>query len=298
MKKIIKEIRYIIEYILVRIFILIFKIIGFEKSTKLSIFLVKIIGRILSVHNLAKNNIKQSLKKLSDQEINDILSKMWENLGKIITEYYFINQKSKKEFNQIVGIDEKSKKNLQKLKKLKKGAILFSAHYGNWEVGIKYLALNNLECKSLYRPLNNKYVDQLLSIDKRVGIEMIGKGAEGSKEIMRSLKNNEIIIIMADQRVGDGIKVPFFGRKALTSPSFAKLSLRYKVPLIPIRIIRKECDHKFWMEISDPIEITKDKELTMDKKIYKITREINKILEKWIKQYPEQWFLVHNRWKK
>lgn len=298
MKKIIKEIRYIVEYILVLIFILIFKIIGFEKSTKLSVFLVKIVGKILSVHNLAKNNIKQSLQKLSDQEINNILSKMWENLGKIITEYYFINQKSKKEFNQIVDIDEKSKKNLQKLKRSKKGAILFSAHYGNWEVGIKYLALNNLECKSLYRPLNNKYVDQLLSIDKRAGIEMIGKGVEGSKEIMRSLKNNEIIIIMADQRVGDGIKVPFFGRKALTSPSFAKLSLRYKVPLIPIRIIRKDGDHKFCMEISDPIEIPKDKELTMDKKISKITREINKILEKWIRQYPEQWFWVHNRWKK
>lgn len=298
MKKIIKEIRYIIEYILVQIFILIFKIIGFEKSTKLSIFLVKIVGRIISVHNLAKNNIKQSLKKLSDQEINNILSKMWENLGKIITEYYFINQKSTKEFNQIVNIDEKSKKNLQKLKRSKKGAILFSAHYGNWEVGIKYLVLNNLKCKSLYRPLNNKYVDQLLSIDKRVGIEMVGKGAKGSKEIMKSLKNNEIIIIMADQRVGDGIKVPFFGRRALTSPSFAKLSLRYKIPLIPIRIIRKGGDYKFQMEISDPIEIPKDKELTMDKKIYKITREINKILEKWIKQYPEQWFWVHNRWKK
>jgi len=38
--------------------------------------------------------------------------------------------------------------------------------------------------------------------------------------------------------------------------------------------------------------------LTMDKKISKITREINKILEKWIRQYPEQWFWVHNRWKK
>ncbi|MDA7705386.1 lysophospholipid acyltransferase family protein [Rickettsiales bacterium] len=297
MKRFIKEIRYIIEYILVRIFILIFQIIGFEKSTKLSIFLTKNIGKILSVHNLAKNNIKKSLKKLSDAEINNILDKMWDNLGKVITEYYFINKKSKNEFNKTITLDEKSKKNLQKLKRSKKGGILFSAHYGSWEVGARYFSMNDFKCKILYRPLNNKYVDKLLSLDQRSGMDMIGKGAAGSKEIMKCLKNNEFIIIMADQRVGDGIKVPFFGRKALTSPSFAKLSLRYNIPLIPVRIIRED-NNKFNIEISDSITIPKDKELTMDKKIYKITREINKIIEKWIKQYPEQWFWVHNRWKK
>ena len=97
--------------------------------------------------------------------------------------------------------------------------------------------------------------------------------------------------------MGDGIKVPFFSRKALTSPSFAKLSLKYNIPLIPIRIIRQKDKNNFNIEVADPLKITQDKELTMDKKIYKITREINKTLEKWIKQYPEQWFWVHNRWK-
>jgi len=126
---------------------------------------------------------------------------------------------------------------------------------------------------------------------------MIGKGSSGNKEIVNSLKNGEFIIILADQRVGDGIKVPFFSRKALTSPSFAKLSLKYNIPLIPIRIIRQKDKNNFNIEVADPLKITQDKELTMDKKIYKITREINKTLEKWIKQYPEQWFWVHNRWK-
>lgn len=296
--KIFKEIRYILEYILVKIFILIFKIIGFKKSTKLSVFLVKLVGKTLSVHNLAKKNIKNSLKKLNDQQIDNVLNKMWENLGMTITEYYFVNKKPKKEFNKIVDLDKNSQKNMQKLKKSTKGGILFSAHYGGWEVGAKYFTINDFRCKILYRPLNNKYVDQLLSIDQRKDIKMISKGSSGSKEIIKCLKNNEFIIIMADQRVGDGIKVPFFGRNALTSPSLAKLSLKYKVPLVPIRIIRKDNTTKFNLEICNSLEIPKDKELTMDKKIYKITREINKTIEKWVKQYPEQWFWVHNRWKK
>jgi KDO2-lipid IV(A) lauroyltransferase len=298
MKNIFKEIRYIIEYILVRIFILIFQIIGFDKSNKLCIFLVKIIGKNLSVHKLAQDNIQKSLKRLNNYQIYNILDKMWENLGRIIVEYYFINKKSKKEFDKIITLDDNSKKNLQKLRRSKKGGILFSSHFGNWEVGAKYLSLNNLKCKFLYRPLNNKYVDKLLSLDQRKGIEMIGKGVLGSKEVIKCLKNNEFVIIMADQRVGDGIKVPFFGRNALTSPSLAKLALRYKVPLVPIRISRQNNEVKFNVEIADPLKITKDKELTMDKKIYKITREINKTIEKWIRQYPEQWFWVHNRWKK
>ena len=295
--KFLKEIRYIIEYILVKIFILIFKILKFEKSTKLSIFLIKLIGKRLSVHNLAKDNIQKSLKKLTKKEVGDIIEDMWENLGSIITEYYFINKKPKEEFDKIITLDKKSKKNFQKLKRSKKGGILFSAHFGNWEVGAKYFSLNGLKFKSLYRPFNNKYVDQLVSLDKRKNIEMIGKGSSGNKEIVNSLKNGEFIIILADQRVGDGIKVPFFSRKALTSPSFAKLSLKYNIPLIPIRIIRQKDKNNFNIEVADPLKITQDKELTMDKKIYKITREINKTLEKWIKQYPEQWFWVHNRWK-
>lgn len=297
MKKIIKEIRYITEYILVRVFIFIFKIIGFNKSTKLSIFLVKIVGKILSVHNLAKNNIKKSIKKLNDTQIDDILDKMWDNLGRIITEYYFINKKPREEFNKIIHLDKKSQQNLEKLKKSKKGGILFSAHFGNWEIGAKYLALNGFKCKILYRPFNNKYVDQLISLDKRKNIQMIGKGSAGSKEMVTSLKNGEFIIILADQRVGDGIKVPFLGRKALTSPSLAKLYLKYSIPLIPIRIVRKNNKVDFDIEVHESLKIDLDKELTIDKKIYKITREINKTIEKWVKQYPEQWFWVHNRWK-
>ena len=99
--KFLKEIRYIIEYILVKIFILIFKILKFEKSTKLSIFLIKLIGKRLSVHNLAKDNIQKSLKKLTKKEVGDIIEDMWENLGRIITEYYFINKKPKEEFDKM-----------------------------------------------------------------------------------------------------------------------------------------------------------------------------------------------------
>jgi KDO2-lipid IV(A) lauroyltransferase len=298
MNKAFKEVCYIVEYTLVKIFIFIFKILKFKKSTKLSIFLTKFVGKRLSVHKLAKDNIRKSIKKLTEKEIENIVDNMWENLGRNIAEYYFINKKSKKEINKIVSLDENSKKNFQKLKRSKKGGILFSAHFGNWEVGGRYLGLNDFKCKTLYRPFNNKYVNQLISVDKRKNIKLIRKGSAGNKEMIKSLKNGEFIIVLADQRVGDGIEVPFFGRKALTSTSLAKLVLKYNVPLIPIRIIRKNNETNFNMEILDPLDVVQDKELTMDKKIYKITKEVNKTLEGWIRKSPEQWFWVHNRWKK
>ena len=113
MNKIFKEVRYIIEYILVKIFIFIFKILKFKKSTKLSIFLTKLVGKRLSVHNLAKDNVRKSIKKITEKEVENIVDNMWENLGRIITEYYFFNKKSKKELNKTVSLDENSKKNLQ-----------------------------------------------------------------------------------------------------------------------------------------------------------------------------------------
>jgi KDO2-lipid IV(A) lauroyltransferase len=101
---------------------------------------------------------------------------------------------------------------------------------------------------------------------------------------------------MADQKITDGEPVKFFHDDAITSTSIAKMAIKYNVPLIPGYIFRVDKNFKFKLIIEKPLEYYNKK---LDKQMAtNLTLKINQTIERWIKKSPEQWFWVHNRWKK
>ena len=98
-----------------------------------------------------------------------------------------------------------------------------------------------------------------------------------------------------DQKLNDGIPVPFFGRDAMTAPAAAQLSLRYDFPLIPTSLRRVKGCH-FKMKIYPPLQFQPSGNRTDD--IAKVTLMINQWLEDRIREAPAQWLWLHNRWPK
>jgi KDO2-lipid IV(A) lauroyltransferase len=290
----IKKIRYFFEVQIVRLSLFLFKILGIKKAANFSGFLARFIGKKHKTNELARKNIKKSLPNLSDEEIEKILVKMWDNLGRIIGEFTHICAASPEELMKIVVADKKSQQNIKNIKenaaKTGKGGIIFSGHIGNWEIGPKIFVANGINVKTVYRTLNNVAVDKMTSQIR--GVEMIPKSSKGSKQIIEEIKKGNFIIIMADQKITGGIPVPFFGRNAKTTTSIAKLALKYSIPLIPARAIRINQESKFAVYVEEPILVQQND----DEK--SLTLKINQKLEEWISQYPAQWFWVHDRWKK
>ena len=292
----IKQIRYFLESLAVRFGLGLFQIIGLKNASNLASFLARLIGKRISVHNLARKNIVQSLPKLSATEVDEVLDKMWDNLGRIVGEFVHIAKFTGKELMEYVCFDEESKKNIADIKRNfndGKGGIIFSAHIGNWEIGPKVFLESGLNVKTVYRPLNNEIVDKMTSEIRDV--ELISKSSQGNKKIIEEIKKGNYVAILADQRVSDGILVPFFNRPALTTAAIARLALKYDVPLIPARSIRIGREFKFLVQIEKPIEFQKT--ANINDSILNLTTKVNQKLEEWIKEYPSQWFWVHNRWK-
>lgn len=287
--------RYYIEVVIVKVGMFLFCFLGVNKSSNLGSFLGRRIGKLISVQKLARNNIRLAMPYLDEKQIEDILDGMWDNLGRIVGEFVHISKMSGKNLMRHIRINNDSQKNIEFLKKNKKGGIIFSGHIGNWEIGSKILLENGLNVKILYRPLNNSFVDNITASIR--GIEHISKGPKGNKQIIQELKNGNYVVILIDQRVGDGILVPFFGKEALTTASVARLALKYNVPLIPARSIRVNKKFAFEVRIEKPLEFKKTDNIT-NGKVFTLTAKMNKKLEEWIKEYPSQWFWVHNRWKK
>lgn len=287
----IKKIRYILEAIITKFGFFLFTILGVKKSANLGAFLAKLVGTKIPVHKLAQKNISLALPNLSKQQIAKTLDSMWDNLGRVAAEFVHIAkcpiQDIEKKF---VKIDATTKSNINYIKKNCRGGIIFSGHIGNWEVGPKLFLYHGIKVFTVYRPLNNPYVEEMTA--KARGVDLIPKSAKGSKQIIQEIKNGNYVIILADQKTTDGKKINFFHDKAATTLSIAKIALKYKVPLIAARSIRIGTQSKFIVEVEKPIFAEEnDDEISL-------TTKINQKLEQWIKEYPAQWFWVHNRWKK
>ena len=293
-----KKIRYFLEFIVVKAGVFFFKILGYKRASNIAAKIALFIGKKIKVHQLAYKNISNALPHLNQEQKNDILDGMWDNLGRIIGEYPHIGRINNRDLAEIVSYSPAFEENIKTLQENKKGGIIVSGHIGNWEIGPKSLMARGLKVNVLYRPLNNPYVEKL-SANMR-GINLIEKSTKGSRQIIEAIKKGEYVIILADQKVSEGEAVQFFHDLAITTTSIARLALKYDILVTPARVIRNKNNHNFTIDLEEPIQKMQKNAKNSKKSLdaMQFTATINKTLEKWITQYPQQWFWVHDRWKK
>ena len=279
---------YLIEFLLIKILFILFRIIGYEASSNLGFFIGKTSGTIFRSKKLIINNLKKA--NLKNHNLKKISSNVLGNYGRILSEYVhlknFKNDKIKK-YISIEGLEH-----LENLKKKKKRAVFISGHFNNFELMAMQIEKAGIELATIYRPLNNFFLNKTMEQIRKESIckNQIKKGRAGSREIIKSLINGKSIALMIDQRVREGDRVLFFKNLATTTTIPAQLIKKYDCELIPIYIERNNKNY-FKMFVSEPIKINKNKTNS------EITLFLNSILEKMILKNIDQWIWTHNRWK-
>ena len=272
---------------LLLIFILL-KILPLGISSFLMGKLSSLIGPKLGVTKKAYNNIKNVMPEKNEKEITKIIKDMWENLGKVAGEYPHLSKLDPEKNNKIQVY---GKKNLLLIKKTKTPAIFFSGHLANWEISPIAAIKNGVPVLSIFRRPNNPFINFLIKY-LRSNLPMAPKGKEGAKQLIYSLKKGRSIGLVIDQKMNDGIKVPFFNKPAMTSDALAQLCLRIKSLVVPVQVERIK-NTNFKITFHDPLKITKNGQ---NKTPIQIMTEVNLIMEKWIRKKPGQWLWLHRRW--
>ena len=285
-----KYIKYFFQYIVIKLFFLIFKLVGYKNASNLGGVIGSKIGPIFKSKKIIKNNLKNYLPDSDDQQINNIVNKMWENYGRIFAEYMFIEdfRSSKLERNlKINGMEY-----LREIKKNKKPVIFVSGHFNNFELMAMQIEKSGIDLAAIYRPLNNIFLNKTMEKIRKNFIckKQIKKGISGLREILTFFKQNTSIAIMIDQRVTEGIKCNFFNKPAYTTTIPAQLIKKFNCPVVTVYIERKN-KINFEITINKPIYFEKNDSLE------KITKNLNLWLEKMKSKNPEQWIWTHNRWK-
>jgi KDO2-lipid IV(A) lauroyltransferase len=285
-----KYIKYFFQFILIIILFLLFIILGCKKSSAFSGKLFEIVGPLFRSKKIIQSNIKKVYPEIKPENLNKITRLMWNNYGRIFSEYMFIkNFRNGKLAKNIIidGVEIINQINLST-----KPVIFISGHFGNFELMAMQLEKLGINLSAIYRPLNNIFLNKIMERIRKKYIckHQIKKGIGGIKKLIELQKKNYSTALMIDQRVSEGIYSNFFNEKALTTTIPAQLVKKFNMPIVPIYIERIN-NIKFKMTINKPINFPKEA-TTED-----ITDELNLILEKMVINKPEQWIWSHNRWK-
>ena len=285
-----KIINYFLQYLLIKLFFLICKIIGYKKASNLGKLVGEKVGPYLKSKKIIKNNINRILPNATKEDVNLIVKKMWGNYGRILSEYVFI--KDFKEGNLEKYVNVIGSEYLNDIRKKNIPVVFVSGHFNNFELMAMVIQKQGVNLGAIYRPLNNFFLNKTMEKIriKHICKIQIKKGLSGIREILNLFKKNVSIALMIDQRVTEGIKSNFFNREAFTTTIPAQLVKKFNCPVVSIYIERIE-KYNFRLIINKPIYFAKDESLEQ------ITEKLNYILEKMVLKNPEQWILTHNRWK-
>jgi KDO2-lipid IV(A) lauroyltransferase len=255
--------------------------------------LARAVGPRLRVQRLARHNLERAFPEMSAAEIDRILDEMWDNLGRVFGEFPHI---SKVRIYDDPRFDVRGAEHIDALQKAGKPSIFFTPHLGNWELsGPAVLQRGTLSSIAIvYRAANDAAAEWLLQFGRKDrGIELIPKGTHGARRIIEVLRAGGHVAMLPDQKMNDGIAVPFFGRPAMTAPAIAQLALKFGCTILPGRIIRLG-GTRFRLEAFPPLPLPNSGDRQAD--IVALTTTINEIMESWIREHPGQWLWVHRRW--
>ena len=285
-----KNIKYFIQFIIIIIFFLIFKLIGLRLAIIISGKFVKLFGPLFRSKKIIRNNLLKAMPNLNNNEINTISKNMWENYGKILAEYIFIKDFRKTNLENNIHVE--GQKILDNIRNEGKPVIFISGHFNNFELMAMHIEKSGIELAAIYRPLNNKFLNFIMEKIRKKYIckNQIKKGLSGTKKLLSFFRKNTSIALMIDQRVSEGIKSNFFKHKAYTTTIPAQFIKKFNCKVVPIYIERKN-NINFKLTIYDPVKYSDED--TVDS----ITLKLNIIIEKMILKNPEQWIWSHNRWK-
>lgn len=229
----------------------------------------------------------------SSSEIKNITKELFQNFGQNLIELLRMPLLNPSTFDSLVTID--GKENIDTALQKGKGCILLAMHFGSWEIASLSCAMLGHPYKVMVKP-QNKYsrLDELLNLHRSCGGSVVLSRGAGTRDLIKSLQNNEVLGMVVDQGGRDGVLVPFFGRQATMSSGAIRIALKMGVPICFSIIIRgKGAKHR--MIIHKPLSLDKTEDNERD--IRTNLRKVVAIMEDYIRRYPAEYMWFYKIWK-
>ncbi|HVI53149.1 MAG TPA: hypothetical protein VM661_18215 [Candidatus Sulfotelmatobacter sp.] len=267
-----------------------FAVLPVERASAIAGFIARAVGPRLKNSLIARQNLRLAFPDLDDAGIEAIVLQVWDNLGRTVGEFPHMRQIANDRV-EIVGGEH-----VDAMRDDGKPGLLVGAHLGGWELSMQLAGRLGLPLGVIYRKPNNPWIDRLFRKARGGDVEgMIPKGPAGARQVLAALKAGMHLGFLVDQKMNDGIAVPFFGREVMTAPAAAHLALKFQCPVVPVHIVRLP-GVRFRAIFEAPLELPDSGDRSED--TFALMCRVNERLEAWIRETPGQWLWLHHRWPK
>lgn len=243
---------------------------------------------------IAFSNLETAFdKQISPAEKKKLARSSFNHFGRVFADIIKTRSMKKERIQKFMSVE--GTEHLDRALQRGKGALIFSAHFGNWEMATALVSQVG-KVNVVARPLDNRLIEkELLRIRTKMGAHVIYK-QQAARPILRSLRDNEMVAILIDQNTVRNLAVfvDFFGKSAATTPSLASFSLKTGAPLIAVFCYPIQAG-KYRLKIHPPVETMVSGDEEQD--VLKITQLCTKMIQNQIQEHPQFWLWFHDRWK-
>ena len=231
-----------------------FQVLPLDSASALGGALARRIRPFLAVSKHARRNLSRSFPELSETEIERVVAGMWDNLGRVAAEYPHLSKI--RVFEAGGRVETHGFEHVDRAVAAGRRIIVFSGHIANWEIAMLAGTQHGISLAQIYRAANNPLLDRMIAQYRGDGGDLIPKGKVAARRAIAALRRGTHLTLLADQKMNDGIPVPFFGRLAMTAPALAILALRFDCDVVPARVERL-AGARFRLTIFPPLPVTR-----------------------------------------
>jgi KDO2-lipid IV(A) lauroyltransferase len=244
---------------------------------------------------IAHRNLAMAMPELMDEERRRIIRETYRNLGRVLLALARMPKLTPANISELITYEgfENFKSALEK----GKGVLFLTAHLGNWELSAAAHALFGNPMHVMVRPLDNPLLDRWLQSRRTIcGNRAIPK-AEATRAVLRALKRNEAVGILADQNAAgdDGVFVDVFGIKASATSGVAKIAMKTGAVVIPGFAVWNAHSARYTLKFYPPLELVSTGDAAAD--LIENTQRCQGAIERGVRGFPGQWLWIHRRWK-
>jgi KDO2-lipid IV(A) lauroyltransferase len=246
------------------------------------------------LRRVALRNLELAFPQMNPSERRRIARQLFTGLGRQLAEVCLFRRYTRKNVSQVAVYE--GFENFERAQQRGKGVIFLTAHLGGWEIGSFVHALNGNPLKVLVRPLDNPYLDAMVS--RYRGMHGNGTIAKSDlRSLLAALRGGETVGILMDQNMTppQGVFVDFFGHAACTAAMVARVALRTGAAVVPAFTIWDPVLRKYKVHFDPGMELVRSGDEEQDTAAN--TAAFTKVIENYARKYPEQWLWVHRRWK-
>ena len=247
------------------------------------------------LRRVGMRNLALAFPEKTEAERAVILRGVFTSLGRQLAELCQFPKYTPENVAEVVVYD--GLENYERAYERGKGVLFLTAHFGAWELSAFAHSLHGHWLHVVMRPMDNEYLDGLIQSYRTMhGNKTVGKD-DFVRGLLAAMKAGEVVGILMDTNMTppQGVFVDFFGIPACTASGLARIALRTDAAVVPGFTIWDEALGKYRLRFDPAVELVRTGDLEAD--IVANTQKFTKVIEDYVRKYPEQWLWVHRRWK-